>query len=340
MKSSLRLLVVLMGALLLLSSNVATAQPGVPIFEYEWIKGHPLRPIDTGTPSTQDAVLRVMMSGDMDDPTSPGLTVAGFNLMIEIDEGVVDTSTSPVAGGGEKFDEIIPTSPNDANAAVDPDTSQLVRAIDPDNNDTDLGGTNVLADCDYRVISGAYANPPHATAPTLGRDEKNVMLWDGSGFLVEEIAGAPAGKKWIIITGVSQRLVDKDPLGDIPAMFNALTNANPTQPLGPAGSSTGTAERAAFLDIKFKVLETTTVPDRLGFYDSIKLLPNPLATEILAAEDSLPNFNASVPTNPIEILTDSNSFAATDGASGSSAPQILDPYQAPQTNSESWEFYR
>lgn len=312
-KGRFLLLSVLLAFFAGMGASVASAQLPAPKFDYEWIKGHPL------VTAEQEAVLRVTMHGDVDDPTSPGLVLSGFNIAVQIPEGVVDETTVSIPGGGDKFSEIIPETPSDDNA---------------------YGSPKVRLLSDYRLVADAYPSSVYPTPPDDGRDERNAMLWDNSGFIVEDLGTAPAGFLQIAITGVGQRLESISPLGDIPTRRNDLTEAEATSPLGPAGSTTGTSQRAAFLDIKFTVLDTADPVDRANFFYNIMVMANPNAVQTFSAEDHLPNPSATQPSVPKTLALDSNTFLETDGADNDSQPQILQDGPTQTTFNASWELYQ
>jgi hypothetical protein len=288
-----------------------------PVFDYEWISGHP------ATLTEESAVLRITMSGDLDDPTSPGLVVSGFNIAIEIPEGVVDETLESYVGGGEGFEFIEAMSPIDANAAT-------------------VASAKVRELADYRTVVDAYPALIHPVAPADGRDELNAMVWEDANFIVEEITSGsvPAGKKWIAVTGVVQRLISKSPIGNIDSMRNAVTDALATAPLGLAGDTTGTVQRAAFLDIKFKVLATppNIYANKAELFNNIKVFANPLATDFMALDDHLSDPNNTIPTVGPLVAADSTTFENTDGEDGASPPQILVPDPANLSN-PSWNLY-
>lgn len=317
MKGSSALLCSVVMALFGLVASVAqAAAPGTPEFDYEWIKGHPF------VQSEQTAVLRITMGGDIDDPTSPGLTIAGFNFVMEIPEGVVDETTVSIPGGGDAYQNIVPMSPDDANAYGSPKVRLLT---------------------DYRTIVDAYPASLYPTAPDAGRDEQNAMLWDANSFIVEDFPGAPAGRKWITLTGVAQRLKNVPSLGNIPSMTNALTDVAITEPLGPAGSTAGTSQRAAFLDIEFLIPADPSSVGRADLFYNIQIFANPSASETMATEDSLPSPFLTEPLDPqvfaVDTTAGTGSFAETDGLAGGSQPQILEPAPAQTLENESWDVY-
>ncbi len=283
---------------LALSAGPATAQPGAPVLEYEWIKGQPAL---AGT--AHDAVLRVTMTGDIDDPTSPGLVISGFNAVVELTAGVVDTANVVVA------------TPSDLNAGTN--------GVIPTRSLTD-----------YRLVPNAYPAFLYPTLTALERAERNVCDWEAGTFVATPAAtngGNPpgAGREFVKLAAIGVR--DKT-VGGVPVVSaaNLLTDAAPTAPLGDPGDTTGTSQRAAFVDLIFPVLSSASGADVADFYETIVLTRNLDAGQAFVADDAYTNPSGPPPLPVVIAATVATFDNVDDPTSGDDNPQILELNAIPE----------
>ncbi|MCC5876011.1 MAG: hypothetical protein JJU11_07305 [Candidatus Sumerlaeia bacterium] len=184
----MKLKVILLGFLLtlLVLPHTLFAQVTTPTLTAQWVKGNP-----TVGDAQDNLTLRIYMEGDV-APTSDTVILAGFNLLIELNEEFVNENTTEADGGGDIFTNINILNPSDANVGTLSDNTTPNQLL---NN--------------FRLLQDAY---PCAT-DAADRDIINAMRWDSGVKAAFPVSGAPAGKTWIGLTALYQTSVDLSGIG-------------------------------------------------------------------------------------------------------------------------------
>lgn len=253
MKEKVLLIAVLFTLLVL--PQAAKAAVNEPIIEAQWVKGNLLGD------QQPNLTLRMRMSGDV-APTSDTVVLAGFNLVLEMDEDYVNTETGAVDGGGSAYTNITLASPSDANVGFMSDNETPAEVISS-----------------YRLLQDVY---PCAT-DAADRDINNAMRWDSGASLIFPISGAPAGKVWIAVTAIYQTNVDRTDVGcgaNEDNFYNLVTEE---------ASPAGLEDMAAVVDLLFildgDALDPNDEQGLIDFFESVKVLNNPNVSKSFAFAD-------------------------------------------------------
>lgn len=266
-----------------------------PTIEAQWVKGNMLGD------QQPNLTLRMRMSGDV-APTSDTVVLAGFNIVVELDEDFVNADEGTVEGGGSAYTNITLASPSDTNVGYQSDNETLAELIS-----------------NYRLLEGVY---PCAT-DAADRNVRNAMLWDTGASLVYPIAGAPAGKIWIAISAIYQTNVDRSDVGcatNEDNFYNIVTEE---------ASPQGLEDMAAVADLLF-ILDGDALDDGPGaladFFASVKILNNPNASKSFVFADLGADGSPLVELDPL------------DEGNLTFNPVLLDEYDPP-TAVRTWQEY-